>query len=144
MEIQNEIDRSEREQKNKVSLIHYPIASEQLSIYRQKAEQNWQKSHLDREKRRVKAWQLVEKAKVLLKEKFGVTKIMVFGSLIHEDCFTLWSDIDIAAWGISPLDTFKAIGEVRELDDTIEINLFDSETCQPELVEKILQEGKIV
>ena len=63
---------------------------------------------------------------------------------MHEDCFTLWSDVDIAAWGILPQDTFKAIGEVRELDKSIEINLVDIETCKPELLEKILREGREV
>ncbi len=69
---------------------------------------------------------------------------MVFGSLIHEDCFTLWSDVDIAAWGISPLDTFHAMGEIRELDENIEINLIDINICQASLLEKILQEGKVI
>ena len=69
---------------------------------------------------------------------------MVFGSLIHEDCFTLWSDVDMAAWGLSTLDTFKAIGEVRELDESIEINLVDINVCQSSLLERILQEGKVI
>lgn len=117
---------------------------EQLAIYRKTAENNWRNSQSQRAKRREKAWQLVQIATILLKEEFKATKVMVFGSLIHENCFTLWSDVDIAAWGILSQDTFKAIGEVRELDKTIEINLVDIETCKPELLEKILREGKEV
>lgn len=117
---------------------------EQLAIYRKTAENKWRNSQSQRAKRREKAWQLVQIATILLKEEFKATKVIVFGSLIHENCFTLWSDVDIAAWGILPQDTFKAIGEVRELDKTIEINLVDIETCKPELLEKILREGREV
>jgi hypothetical protein len=27
----------------------------------------------------------------------------VFGSLVHEEWFTRWSDVDIAAWDINPI-----------------------------------------
>ena len=129
---------------NNVSLGIHTVSSEQIEIYRKTAKKNWQNSHAQRKKRREKAWRLVELASSLLKEKFGATQVMVFGSLIHEDCFTLWSDIDIAAWGISPLDTFKAMGEVRELDESIEINLVDINVCQSFLLERILEEGKVI
>jgi predicted nucleotidyltransferase len=124
------------------SRLNSPITSEQLSIYRQTAQNNWQKTQKLREERLEKAWRLVEVATTLLKEKFGVTKVMIFGSILHENCFTLWSDVDIAAWGISPTETFQAMGEVRELDDTIEINLVDINACSQQLKDKISQEGK--
>ncbi|MEB3122212.1 MAG: nucleotidyltransferase domain-containing protein [Snowella sp.] len=108
---------------NQLSLGNQTVPAEQIAIYRKTAEQNLQNSHVQRETRREKACRLVQLASSLLKEKLGAAKVMVFGSLIHEDCFTLWSDVDIAAWGISPLDTFHAMGEIRELDESIEINL---------------------
>lgn len=129
---------------NNVSLGIHPFPSAQIEIYRKTAEKNWQNSHVQREICREKAWRLVQLASSLLKEKFGATQVMVFGSLIHEDCFTLWSDVDMAAWGLSTLDTFKAMGEVRELDESIEINLVDINVCQSSLLERILQEGKVI
>jgi predicted nucleotidyltransferase len=124
------------------SLVDFSVTSEQLAIYRETAQKNWQNSKIEREKRREKAWQLVHLATNLLQEKFGVTKVMVFGSLIHKNCFNLWSDVDIAVWGLSPSDTFNAMGKVRELDENLELNLVDVGACQPELLEKILQEGR--
>jgi predicted nucleotidyltransferase len=129
---------------NQFSPVNHTVPSEQIAIYRKTAEQNLQNSHVQREKRREKAWRSVQLASNLLKEKFGVTKVMVFGSLIHQDCFTVWSDVDIAAWGLSTLDTFKAMGEVRELDESIEINLIDINIFQSSLLERILQEGKVI
>lgn len=63
-------------------------------------------------------------ATALLREKFGATRVVVFGSLVREGCFTPWSDVDVGAWGLRPEDTFRVIGTVQ-LDSEIEVNLVD-------------------
>jgi len=49
--------------------------------------------------------------------------------------------VDIAARGIHPEDTFRAIGEVLELDSEIEVNLVDMGACRASIREMIEQEG---
>ncbi|WP_412709816.1 hypothetical protein [Atrimonas thermophila] len=44
---------------------------------------------------------------------------MLFGSLVHEECFTLWSDVDLAVWGLRPEDTFKAMAFCETLMKTL-------------------------
>jgi len=66
---------------------------------------------------------------------------VVFGSLVHEECFTPWSDVDVAAWGIRPEDTFRAIGAVLDIDDEIEVNLVDMGACPEWLRSVIEREG---
>jgi hypothetical protein len=61
--------------------------------------------------------------------------------LVHEGCFTLWSDVDIAAWGIAPEDTFRAIGAVMDLGGDIEVNLVDMGACRPSIRAVIEREG---
>ncbi len=78
---------------------------------------------------------------MILKEHFGVTRVVAFGSLIHPGSFTRWSDIDLAAWGISSKDTFKAIGAMMDLDEPFEINLVDINTARASLREVIEREG---
>lgn len=126
------------------SQLNSDLSLDKLLIYRETAKNNWQKTRQQREHRLKKAWELVDLSKTVLKEKFGVTKVMVFGSILNENCFNLASDVDIAAWGISPIDTFKAMGELRELDDEIEVNLVDINVCSQQLKKKILQEGQDV
>ncbi|MGK7959470.1 nucleotidyltransferase family protein [Crocosphaera sp.] len=126
------------------SQLNSDLSLDKLLIYRETAKNNWQKTRQQREHRLKKAWELVDLSKTVLKENFGVTKVMVFGSILNENCFNLASDVDIAAWGISPIDTFKAMGELRELDDEIEVNLVDINACSQQLKEKILQEGRDV
>ena len=55
--------------------------------------------------------------------------------------FTLWSDVDIASWGLRPEDTFRAMGDVYGLDPEIPLNLVDPNAASPSLVETILKEG---
>lgn len=88
-----------------------------------------------------KGWKLARKAAKLLKDQYHAKRVVVFGSLLHETCFTQWSDVDIAAWDIPPELTFRAIGSIMDLDSTIEINLVDVNTCPPSLLKTIKKEG---
>ncbi len=117
------------------------VTSENIIKYRQTAQKNWGKTEKERQLRKDKAWILAKQAANLLKEQFKVSKVVVFGSLIREDCFTPWSDVDLAAWGISPQDTFRAMEAVKDLDQDIEINLVDIETCTKNLKLNIEKDG---
>lgn len=88
-----------------------------------------------------KGWQLARKAARILREQYHAKRVAVFGSLLYETRFTPWSDVDIAAWGIPPEQTFRAIGAVMDLDSSLEINLVDVNTCTPSLLKAIEQEA---
>jgi len=76
-----------------------------------------------------KAWKLAKKAPKVLREQYHAERVAVFGSLLHESRFTEWSDIDIAAWGIAPDQTFRASGTVMDFASSFKINLVDINTC---------------
>jgi predicted nucleotidyltransferase len=67
--------------------------------------------------------------------------VVVFGSLVRKAGFTRWSDVDIAAWGIAPEDTFSAIGVISELDSDVAINLVDVNTARTSLIEVVERDG---
>ncbi len=117
------------------------LTPEEIAVYQAAAKRQWQESQAERRQRQKRAWELAWLAAALLKEHFNATKVMVFGSLVRDDCFTLWSDVDIAAWGISPDETLLAMEAVRDLDEIIEVNLVDVETCTPTLLANIEREG---
>jgi len=117
------------------------LTPQELADYRQMAKVRWQQEQKDLSARREHAWKVVRHAARLLKEKYGATRVVVFGSLVHEGCFTRWSDIDIAAWGLCPEETFRAIGEVMDLDSEIEVNLIDAGACRPSFLAIIESEG---
>ena len=77
----------------------------------------------------------------MLRRQFGVTRIVVFGSLLNKECFTPWSDIDIAAWGLSFKDTLRASNAAQEVSSEFEINLVDIATVSSSLRLEIETKG---
>ena len=92
-----------------------PISAEEMKRYKRTARARWQDEGKRREMQRERAWQLATQAAALLKTEYGVQRVVVFGSLTHVDRFTLWSDVELAAWGLTPTNWLHAIAAVREL-----------------------------
>ena len=68
--------------------------------------------------------------------------MVLFGSCRHTEWLTPWSDVDLAAWGIRPEDTFRAMGAVRGLDRGLEVDLMDVAACFPALLAAIEAEAR--
>ncbi|ETX04935.1 nucleotidyltransferase family protein [Candidatus Entotheonella palauensis] len=117
------------------------ITPQEIAAYRATARQRQEREQRELIQRQERAWELAQRAASYLKTQYGADRVMVFGSLVRPGCFTPWSDVDIAAWGLSPKDTFRAIGAMMDLDTDIEINLVDIGTCRPELLIFIEREG---
>lgn len=122
----------------------HELTPEDVAAYRAAARRRGEQEqrHLALRKRR--AWTLARRAAAVLREEFDAERVVVFGSLVQEGCFTPWSDVDIAAWGIHPHDTFRAMGTVLDLDAEIEVNLVDVETCSASLRTAIEQDGVVL
>jgi predicted nucleotidyltransferase len=118
------------------------VHSADIGAYRTTAQRQKAREQQALERRHKRAWDLARGAATLLREHFGASRVVVFGSLIHAGCFTLWSDVDIAAWGIAPHDTFRAIGAVHDLaTEDMAVNLVDVGACRPTIFAVIEQEG---
>ena len=117
------------------------LTKEEIARYRAAARK--QKAREDKKlaERLERAWALARQASDLLKEQFGATRVVVFGSLTREETFTPWSDVDVAAWGIRPEDTLRAMGVVWDLDSEIEVNLADVNVTRASVLESIEREG---
>ena len=92
--------------------------------------------------RRRRANLVARKAAKLLKSEFGVTEVILFGSLARREGFTPWSDIDLAVRGIAPEKFFAAFGAIERIDVNFQINLVELETCPPHLLKSIEKDGK--
>ena len=118
------------------------LTLEAVAGYRAAARRRFEQEQRELAAREERAWELARRAASLLRDRFGATRVMVFGSLVHTGCFTPWSDIDVAAWGLRSQDTFRAIGAVADLDAEIEANLVDVRTCSSSLLMMIEREGR--
>lgn len=114
---------------------------EEMAVYRAAARRRQEQEQQELARLQERAWQAARRAAKLLKEQFGAMRVVVFGSLVHRNCFTRWSDVDIAAWGIRPEDTFRAIGAVMDIDAEPKVNLVDVGACRSLLLSTIEQEG---
>lgn len=117
------------------------ITPEQMAAYKEGARRRQERERQALRERERRAWELARQAATALREQFGATRVVVFGSLVHPGWFTPWSDVDIAAWGIKPEDTFRAIGVVMDLDTDIAINLVDVGACSASLLQTIERDG---
>jgi predicted nucleotidyltransferase len=88
-----------------------------------------------------RAWRVAQTAAEVLRQQFGATRVVAFGSLARRDWFTPWSDIDLAAWGISPGAFYRAVAVVTGISSEFRLDLVATEDCQPSLQHVIEREG---
>lgn len=126
---------------NRMAIPVLDVSPDKLDQYRRTAARREKVRVAKIKPRMEKAWKIARKAAKVLREQYHAERVAVFGSLLHESRFTEWSDVDIAAWGIAPDQTFRAIGTVMDLDPSFEINLVDVNTCTPSLLKAIEKEA---
>jgi len=117
------------------------IAPEAMARYRRSALARETMLLRETEDRRRAAWVTVRRAARVLKEDFGATQVIVFGSLAHGAWFGPRSDIDLAAEGISPEAFWRAWCALDRLDPAFEIDLMAIETASERLHEEITRQG---
>jgi predicted nucleotidyltransferase len=117
------------------------LTAEQLAQYRAAARRQHQAERVALARREQLAWELARRAATLLRDQFRAERVVVFGSLVHSGCFTEWSDVDIAAAGIQPQDTLRAMELVQGLSTAITVNLVDLAACSNSLRSVVDREG---
>lgn len=122
-------------------MIELPLSDEQVAMYRATAKRRRELDRPAEIERRKVGWAVARQAAELLHTRFNASRVVVFGSLVHDGRFTRWSDVDIAAWGLAAKDSLSALGAVMDLDVGIEVNLVDVNTATPALLAVIIEDG---
>jgi len=113
------------------------LTAEELSSYHPgKKPNDWQVAE-----RWERAWGFAQMAARLLREKFGATRVVAFGSLAHRDWFSPWSDVDLAARGIPADQFYRAVAAVTGISQEFQVNLVDPEGCRLSVQQSIEREG---
>ncbi len=73
------------------------ISPEKLAAYKQAARARESRRQQKANERQEEAWTVARQAAQILKDKFGATRVIAFGSLAHGAWFHARSDIDLAA-----------------------------------------------
>jgi predicted nucleotidyltransferase len=107
--------------------------------------QNLQRYRKDPEvdRRWDQTWDIARRAARLLREQYGAARVVVFGSLVHRDWFTPWSDIDIAVSGVPAGKFYRAIGAAYDIgaEAGFKVDVIDPAECSPEMLQSVLTEG---
>ncbi len=110
-------------------MIHKDLSSEKIRENRARLEKHFNKRAVD-EALLQRAWQTAHKLAAMLYEDFGATQVAVFGSLAQQNRFSKWSDIDIAVWGLSSDQYFRAVYETIGFSQEFDIDLVSFENCK--------------
>jgi predicted nucleotidyltransferase len=103
------------------------------------ARENREQFLLEMKQRQKKGLDVAKKCANFLKEKYGVTKVILFGSLLNYEKMTPHSDIDLAVWDLPEKDYFKAVGFLLEIADSFSIDLVEIQNVRPYILHAIDQ-----
>ena len=117
------------------------VTPEKMAIYRATARRRWEQEEQEVAARREQAWELARQAARLLREQFGASRVVAFGSLAHEAWFGPRSDVDLAAWNIRPDRFYRAVAAVTGISPDFEVDLVDPADCRPAPRRAIEREG---
>jgi predicted nucleotidyltransferase len=76
-----------------------------------------------------------------LKDDYGATRVVLYGSVLDAERFGPRSDIDLATQGIPAADYWRAWGAIEQLAPEFEINLVALETAKDSLLKHIDEQG---
>ncbi|HMN27319.1 MAG TPA: nucleotidyltransferase domain-containing protein [Caldilineaceae bacterium] len=117
------------------------IPAEQMARYRQTAERLAQQEQTQLAERRQRGLAAAQRAADCLKQEFGVSKVLVFGSLVNPARFHSRSDIDLVVWGLAERDYYRAVGRLQGIDPEFEVDLLRSQDAPVWLAELIAHDG---
>ena len=116
---------------------------ELADYYKQKYPLTFTKTPIDNEltTRYEEAWNIAKEAAAIFKQDFRASKVAVFGSLTDLSAFTLWSDVDLAVWGLPENRFYAAVGAITGLTSDFKVDLVDATDCRESLKTSIESEG---
>ncbi|MBI3163729.1 MAG: nucleotidyltransferase domain-containing protein [Chloroflexi bacterium] len=92
--------------------------------------------------RLIRARKVARKAAKILKEQFGVKKVVLFGSTVRPRLFHIRSDVDLAVWGLDEKEYFRTLGVLLGIDYEVGVDLIEFEFAPPSMQKVILRDGK--
>jgi len=117
------------------------ILLEAMARYRRSALAREMALQEEGERRHQAAWSVARRSARLLREKFGATRLIVFGSLAQGAWFGPHSDIDLAAEGIPAEAFWRAWCALDRPDLTVDIDLTAIESPPERLRDEIRHHG---
>ena len=113
------------------------ITAQDLTAYREAARRRREAMARRIAERRRRAWVVAREGAALLRERFGATRVLLFGSLLVPERFDMHSDVDLAVWGLADREYFRAVSHLLSLDPGISVDLVAGESAPASLLAAI-------
>lgn len=110
-----------------------------MAVYRRTHRQRVAEARRRQAERRERA--MAQKAAEMLRSRYGVGSVVLFGSLARGEVFDHRSDVDLAVTGLTERDYLRALAHLLDLDMEIDVDLVMLETARPTLAAHIAAEG---
>lgn len=115
---------------------------EGLKHYRATLRRRDEATRRRRAERAERAQEVARRAGAQLKERFGASRVVVFGSVAAGRPLHARSDVDLAAWGLAPAAHLEAVAQLQSCAPEFRIDVVRMEHCPPALRSVILAEGR--
>lgn len=115
------------------------IPPELMSRYRRTARARQRDHDAETDRHRKIAWTAAREAARVLREEFGATRVIAFGSLAHGAWFGPRSDVDLGVEGVPPDDFWRAWCTLDRLGTGVAIDLIAIEAATAQLRAEIEQ-----
>lgn len=120
------------------------LSQTKLAQYRATAQERERLAETQVAERLARATVVAQQAAALLKERYQVAQVAVFGSLVHPALFHAHSDIDLAMWGLAECNYYRAVGELQALNPEFGIDLIRVEEASVLLQQTLAQESMLL
>ena len=107
-----------------------PTAADKMQAYIATARKRQRHQQEQLHQRQARGIQLAKVAARVLRETFGVSRVVLFGSVLDDAAFHENSDLDIAVWNLPPADYIEAVAQLLELPE-FSIDLVPAESASP-------------
>ena len=116
-----------------------PLPAHKMQAYIETARKRQQQQQEMLRQRRTRGIEVAQEAAHILRETFGVSRVVLFGSILDEATFHENSDLDLAVWDLPPKVYIKAVAQLLELSE-FSIDLVPAESASP-YVRAAIDEG---
>lgn len=123
-----------------MSLTFSTLAPADLERYRKALRSRVDVARTQADSRFKKASEIASRTALVLKREFDVKKVVVFGSIVHPHLFHAHSDVDLAVWGLTGRQYYRAVGLLQSLDPEISVDLIAFEDATKSMQETILRD----
>ena len=117
------------------------MTREQLERYRDTLRRRSGEERRVLAKRKDQAYEAAIRCAAILKETFSASRVILFGSAAGKQDLHVRSDVDLAAWGLSPEAHLEAVAALQACTPGFSVDLIRMPHCPPALKEAILEEG---